>query len=569
MSSITEASGAEIIIKLLERQKISVVAGIPGGSILPLYDALGRSSLKHILVRQEQAAGFFAQGAARSTGTPAVCFATSGPGAMNLLTAVADARADSVPIVIITGQVNTECIGTDAFQEVDTFGLSFPITKHSIMVKSAAELLEAVPKAFSLAASGRPGPVLIDVPRNVQTERISFSAWPEPGEAVKGAACFRTPDSFYGKILEQAAEILAEAGKPVILAGGGCNSPDVAAGLRRLTEVFPVPVATTLMGTGCVPADNPLLLGMVGMHGSLTANKAVHDCDALLAVGTRFDDRAAGLAEEFCPRAKIIQIDIDAAEINKLLPAALSIVGDAESALPVLAHMLEEKLKGKETNSAFWLEKNKAAVISEKKKFPSPVKDFISSIPAAAGKYGIEAGNLIVTTDVGQHQMWAAQSYPVLRPRQFLTSGALGTMGFGLPAAMGAAAANPGKRVICLSGDGSIQMNIQELATLAENGFNITVIVFDNGILGMIRQQQDFSFGGRHSACIYSKAPDLLKIAGAYGIPAADADSPGWEKTAFEGSGPSFIRFRVDPEADVFPFVVPGTANIKAVKKKQ
>lgn len=569
MASTIEASGAEIIIKLLERQNVPMVAGIPGGSILPLYDALvyTKSPLKHILVRQEQAAGFFAQGIARSTGKPGVCFATSGPGAMNLLTAVADARADSVPLVIITGQVNTECIGTDAFQEVDTFGLSFPITKHSIMVKSPEELLTAIPEAFSLASSGRPGPVLIDVPRNIQLEKASFPRWPEPGETSRNAAWFRTPAPLYGEILDRAADLLAGAERPVILAGGGCNSPEGASSLAKLLEAFPVPVAVTLMGLGCIPAENPLFMGMVGMHGSLTANKAVHRCDVLLALGTRFDDRAAGLTEDFCPKAKIIQIDIDAAEIDKLLPVELSIVGDLESALPVLAHMLRKNKTGNGKLSS-WIEANRKAFTCERKRFPSSVKDFISSMPEQAEKEGLNPENLLITTDVGQHQMWAAQSYPVLKPRQFLTSGSLGTMGFGLPAAMGAAAVNPGKRIICLSGDGSIQMNIQELATLAENNFNVTVIVFDNGILGMIRQQQDFSFGGRHSACIYKKAPDLLKIAEAYGISTADANSPGWEKTAFEGSGPRFIRFKVPPEEDVFPFVVPGTANIKAVKQK-
>lgn len=585
MASLIKASGAEIIVKLLELHGVRFAAGIPGGSVLPLYDALaaaGRGDgerITHILVRQEQAAGFFAQGIARSTGMPGVCFATSGPGAMNLLTAVADARADSVPLVVITGQVNTECIGTDAFQEVDTFGLSFPIAKHSVMVKSAGELLTALPDAFSLASSGRPGPVLLDVPRDIQTETAVFRAWPEPGKITKDAAHFRTPPETYGETLSKAAELLARSKKPLAFVGGGCNSPAAAAGLDRLLHMFPMPVVTTLMGLGCLPTEHPLLLGMVGMHGSLSANKAAHECDVLLALGVRFDDRAAGLAEEFCPRAKIIQVDIDAAEINKLLPAALSIVGDVESALPVLTILLEREIEMENGRKDFpappdtkregrsWLEKKRTAFASEKKRFKSPVKEFIRLLPEKAARFGIQPCDILVTTDVGQHQMWAAQSYPVLKPRQFLTSGSLGTMGFGLPAAMGAAAMNPGKRVLCFSGDGSIQMNIQEFATLVENDFNVTVFVFDNECLGMVRQQQDFSYEGRHSACIYPKPPDLLNIARAYGIPAADAETPGWEKTAFEGRGPRFIRFKVPPGENVLPFVIPGTANIHAVKK--
>lgn len=559
-----EANGAEIVVRLLERFGVSFAAGIPGGSILPVYDALVTAgvSLRHILVRQEQAAGFFAQGIARSTGRPGVCFATSGPGAMNLLTAVADARADSVPLLVITGQVNTECIGTDAFQEVDTFGLSFPITKHSVMVKSAAELPETLAAAFALAQAGRPGPVLVDIPRNVQLEKASFSSWPDPAQYAGRFSGSRSSAAETVRTLAQAVTLLSSASRPVVFSGGGCNSPEASAALLRLLEVFPAPVVSTLMGLGSVPAGHPLFLGMVGMHGTQTANRAVHGSDVLLAVGARFDDRATGEIRSFCPSAKIIQIDVDAAEIDKLLPSALSVVSPAAPALSALA----EQLAGCRGTRArrLWIETVQQDRETEQSRSCSAVNAFLASVPAAAARAGVDPQDIIVTTDVGQHQMWAAQSWPVSAPRRFLTSGSLGTMGFGLPAAMGAAAVHPEKRVLCFSGDGSIQMNVQELATLAENDFSVTVFVLDNGMLGMIRQQQDFSFGGRHSACVFSRPPDLLRVAAAYGIPAVEAGAPGWENAAFQGRGPRFVRLRVDPSADVLPYVVPGDANINS-----
>jgi len=575
-----EATGAQIVVKLLERQGVKIVAGIPGGSVLPLYDELVRSSLTHVLVRHEQGGGFLAQGISRSTGIPGVCIATSGPGAMNLLTAIADARSDSIPLVAITGQVNSALIGTDAFQEVDTFGLSFPIAKHSVMVKSAAELLTAIPAAFSLAASGRPGPVLVDIPRDVQLQKATFAEWPEPGKAVKRAEQFRTSEADFERILGEAAGLLASSTRPVLYAGGGGNSPEAAKGLARLLEVMPMPVVTSLMGIGSVGAESPYLTGMVGMHGSVAANRAMHDSDVVLAAGARFDDRATGAIKKFCPGAQIIHIDIDAAEVNKIFPALHAVIADAESAVPVLAQLLAERPVSSQSLSSArqeWLERMQGLTAEQKARERdlwaktaagggTPVPNaFIASLPALAAEEGIDSADIIVTTDVGQHQMWTAQSWPFMHTRQFLTSGSLGTMGFGLPTAIGAALANPGKRVVCISGDGSIMMNIQELATLAEQKLDVTVIVLDNGALGMVRQQQQLLFAANYSASIYESAVDLVRIAGGFGITSVDTETDGWAHIAFGGTGPRFVRCRIGRMENVYPFVAAGKANIEAV----
>ena len=583
-------TGAQIITKLLEMHGIETAAGIPGGSILPLYDELTRSSIHHVLVRQEQAGGFIAQGMARTNGLPAVCLATSGPGAMNLLTAIADARCDSVPIIAITGQVNTYLIGTDAFQEADTFGLSFPITKHSVMVKSPEELLTVIPEAFKIAMNGRPGPVLIDVPRDVQTKTCEFDAWPKiklPLKDDESTVRFHTKDSAMTVLLEKAAELLAKAKKPVLFAGGGCNSPEAAQALRAFTKSYRIPAVSSLMGLGAIPSSAADFAGMIGMHGTYAANKAMYESDLVLACGVRFDDRATGVVSKFCPNAKIIHIDIDAAEINKILDSTVSIVAKVETAVPELTKMLKsQKADAKnEQMRAGWADeiinvnKNTRSTDcgspSEEEKNKSFTgsanpRTFIASIPALAEKAGLKREDLLVTTDVGQHQMWAAQYYPVEEPRTFLTSGSLGTMGFGLPAAIGAAIANPKKRTVCFSGDGSIMMNIQELATLAENNLPVTVIVFENGTLGMVYQQQKYLFDKTYSASEFAASPDLLKIAEGFGIETADADKDAdWYKKAFDEKRPNkpfFVRVRVDPEENVLPFVPGGKANIDSIR---
>ena len=582
-------TGAQIIVELLQRQGVETVAGIPGGSILPLYDELTRSKIKHVLVRQEQAGGFIAQGMTRTNGIPAVCLATSGPGAMNLLTAVADARCDSVPIIAITGQVNTYLIGTDAFQEADTFGLSFPITKHSIMVKTPEELLTAIPLAFEIAVNGRPGPVLIDVPRDVQLAECEFDAWPEINKICdENDVRFHTKSDAMGPILNMAVEMLAAAKKPVLYLGGGCNSREAADQLRNFKKKYRLPAVTSLMGLGCIPSSDSDFAGMVGMHGSYAANVAMNESDLVIAAGVRFDDRATGVVAKFCPNAKIIHIDIDAAEINKIMPANASIVAKVESVFAELTPMLENRLKADnslESDRNQWadhiiqIKKETGSMTcgtpkeeEKNKNFADSVnpREFISSIPELAEKAGTKKTDLIVTTDVGQHQMFAAQYYPVEEPRTFLTSGSLGTMGFGLPAAIGAAIANPGKRIVCFSGDGSIMMNIQELATLAENNLAVTVIVLENGTLGMVYQQQKFLFDKTYSASEFMASPNLLKIAEGFGIEAVDADAdPEWFKKAFDANRknkPCFVKVRVDPEENVLPFVPGGKANIDSIR---
>ena len=568
-------TGAQIIVKLLEMYGIETVAGIPGGSILPLYDELNRSSIRHVLVRHEQAAGFIAQGMARSTGKPAVCLATSGPGAMNLLTAIADARADSIPIIAITGQVNTSLIGTDAFQEADTFGLSFPITKHSIFIKTPYDLLDAIPKAFEIATSGRPGPVLIDVPRDVQLKECDFDAWPDIKKIRLHDIRFHTPIDEYSEKMGKITDLLASAKRPVLYCGGGCDSEEAASGIKAFLQNYRLPVVTSLMGLGCVPESSDCFIGMVGMHGSHAANVAMHDSDLVIAAGVRFDDRATGLVANFCPDAKIVHIDIDAAEVDKILESNISVVADVESVFPVIAQLLSEK---KITGDEGWLKKiNKIKAECHSvecgrpkgEKLANP-REIISKIPELAAAAGVAKDGLIATTDVGQHQMWAAQYYPVERPRSFLTSGSLGTMGFGLPAAIGASIANPDKRIVCFSGDGSIMMNVQEMATLAELNLPVTIIVFQNGTLGMVYQQQKFLFDKNYSASVFGRSPDLLSIASGFGLEAIDADSDAeWYKKAFDANRsnkPCFVGISVDSEENVLPFVPGGKANIDSIR---
>lgn len=568
-------TGAQIIVKMLEMYGIKTVAGIPGGMILPLYDELSRSSIRHVLVRQEQAAGFIAQGIARTTGKPAVCLATSGPGAMNLLTSIADARADSVPIIAITGQVNTTQIGTDAFQEADTFGLSFPITKHSMMVKSPEELLEAVPKAFEIAVSGRPGPVLIDVPRNVQTALCEFEKWPEIKNKKSDNIRFKTPASQYSVKIEKIVELLANAKCPVLFCGGGCNSEEASVEIKNFLQIYKLPVITSLMGIGCIPSNSDLYAGMVGMHGNHAANVAMHDSDLIVAAGVRFDDRATGDVNKLCPNAKVVHIDIDAAEVDKIVDSYISVIADVAVVFSDIVKIAAAKSIRADEKWLNKIKKIKAENTSiecgrpKGEKLSNP-REIISKTPALAGECGLNYSDLIITTDVGQHQMWVAQYYPFESPRTFLTSGSLGTMGFGLPAAIGAAIGCPDKRIVCYSGDGSILMNIQELATLAEQNLPVTVIVFQNGTLGMVYQQQKYLFAKNYSASVFVHQPDFVEIARGFGIEAVDADcDPQWYKKAFDTNRknkPCFVKVSVDPEDLVLPFVSGGKANIDSIR---
>ncbi|MDR3630206.1 MAG: acetolactate synthase large subunit [Desulfocapsaceae bacterium] len=545
-------NGAGIIIELLERQGITTLAGIPGGANLPLYDALNRSrKIRHILARHEQGAGFIAQGMARSTGLPGVCFATSGPGATNILTAVADAYLDSIPIVCITGQVPCPLIGTDAFQEVDTYGMSIPVTKHNFLVRSAAELLQVVPEAFRIAVSGRPGPVLIDIPKDVQSEVIDFSLWPEPGRP--GAI----PVSETG-MLAQAVEMLESAERPMLYIGGGIIHAGAASAVLRLAETGTIPVAMTLMGLGTVPAGHPLNLGMLGMHASRATNLALEECDLLIAAGVRFDDRATGRIAEFCPAARVIHMDIDPSEISKLKTADLALTGDVRQGLSRLAQLIRPRRRQAWLSRVALLQKTYPLVGPDGLSPESPQ----ARITQIAGLLDDQA---VIVTDVGKHQMWTAQVYPFARPRQFLTSGGLGTMGFGLPTAIGAALACPDRQVVCFTGDGSLQMNIQELATAVEQRVNVRIIVLNNNSLGLVRQQQDLFYEGHRFASEYRISIDFPAIARGFGMRAFDIrcedDPQGQLAAAFREPGPCLINIPIGIDEDVFPMVPPGAAN--------
>jgi acetolactate synthase-1/2/3 large subunit len=544
-------SGAEIIIKLLERQGIDTVAGIPGGANLPLYDALFKSPIRHILARHEQGAGFIAHGMARSTGRPAVCFATSGPGATNLITAIADARLDSVPLIAITGQVPTSMLGSDAFQEVDIYNMTIPITKHNFLVRGAAELLSVIPEAFEIAISGRPGPVLIDVPKDVQTQEIDIYGWPEVAEG-------EVPPPPDMDAIAKAAAMINAAKRPVLYAGGGVTNSASHATLRALAEKNSIPVALTLMGLGCFPPDHPLYLGMLGMHAAPYTNLLLDEADLLIAVGARFDDRAVGRVQEFCPEAAIVHIDIDRAELDKIKKSHVSMACDAGEALAALLPPV-----GRDERPD-WL--TRLSRLREEHPFPSPAAvDALHPLSIIRTLAACAPADAIITTDVGQHQMWVAQGYPFNRPRTLLTSGGLGTMGFGLPAAIGASLANPGRRVICISGDGSIQMNIQELATLSELGLPVTLIVLNNGHLGLVRQQQELFYGSNFIASRFGIRLDFAAIAGEFGIRGSSmrpTDRPAEIiAAAVSEDGPCVIDIAVDAERNVFPIVPPGAAN--------
>lgn len=545
-------SGAQIVVRLLERQGIRCVAGVPGGAILPFYDALSQSQeIAHILARHEQGGGFMAQGMARVTGQAAVCIATSGPGAANLLTAIADAKLDSIPLVAITGQVASSLIGTDAFQEVDTYGLSIPITKHNFLVGSARELLEVIPKAFQLAVSGRPGPVLVDIPKDVQNERIEVAEWPTPGGKVPA------PLADAGAI-ERAAAMINAANRPILYLGGGVVHSGASRQVLELAEKANLPTVMTLMALGAVPVDHPLSLGMLGMHGARCTNMALEECDLLIAVGARFDDRATGKVAAFCPNAKIIHIDIDHSELDKIKTAHVGIRGDVTQ---VMGELLPRVDMASRTEWSKRVAELKTGYPLQMPGLDDPRSPY-GLIRAVADAVGDEA---TVATDVGQHQMWVAQAYPLRRPRQWLTSGGLGTMGFGLPTAIGAALAEPHRTVVCFSGDGSILMNIQEFATAAEEGVNVKVVLMNNATLGLVFQQQTLFYGQRIFSSKFKGMPDFVKVAEGFGWQTCDLDQsadPGDAlRTALRTPGPMLIHASIDRHEQVLPMVAPGAAN--------
>lgn len=548
-------TGAEITIKLLERQGIEVIAGIPGGANLPLYDALYKSDIKHVLSRHEQGAGFFAQGMSRSSGETAVCFVTSGPGATNAITAIADAKLDSIPMVIISGQVSSNLIGTDAFQEVDTYGITVPITKHNFLIRSVEELLEVIPEAFTIAQSGRPGPVLVDIPKNVQNQILDFDEWPEPGCEIPKKAPEKSD-------VAAAAKMIDGAVKPVLYIGGGIVHADSFAYIRQLAEKSNIPVTSTLMGLGCIPEDHPLFIGMLGMHGARYTNYLLEEADLLIALGVRFDDRATGNIQKFCKNAQILHVDIDEAEVNKLRRADHFIYGDAGLVLRELVELVSSNDRKEWTKET--------AEMKKKYPFQLPLPQYhFNPINIIRNTAALLPDDTIITTDVGQHQMWVAQGFPFKGPRTFLTSGGLGTMGFGLPAALGAAMANPDRKVVCFSGDGSILMNIQELATLADWDLDVTVIIMNNGHLGLVKQQQELFYQKHFIASKFQTNPDFIKVAEGFGIPGIrleqGTDPREALREALSMKGPMVIDVPIDFRENVYPMVPPGAANIDMI----
>ena len=547
-----ERTGAEIIIGLLRRQGIRTIAGIPGGAILPIYDALARqNAIRHVLCRHEQGAGFIAQGMARVNGRPGVCLATSGPGSTNLLTAIADAYLDSIPIIAITGQVPRGLTGTDAFQEVGTPALAQPITKAAFAAESAAELLEIIPRAFSASVSGRPGPVLIDVPKDVQMEAACFDDWPSPGRA--GPSPGIEPER-----LDKAADMVNAARRPILYVGGGAIHAGAAGLANRLVEKASIPVITSLMALGVIRKRHPLNLGMPGMHGAAHTNMALEECDLLMAVGARFDDRLTGKVKGFCPDAAVVHIDVDSGELGKIVAPKLGLQADAAEALRTILPRIEE------TNRAAWCER--VAELKRQHPLNMPRTDEPLSPYGLVQIVGQKMPeDAIIATDVGQHQMWVAQSYPFQHPRRWLTSGGLGTMGFGLPAAIGAALAEPDNITVCFSGDGSLLMNIQELATLAEENLNVKIVLYDNGSLGLVRQQQSLFCEGRTFQSDYRKPTDFVSLARDFGIEGVDLgdqrDPARTVADCLDREGPCLLRAPVDREEMVYPIVPPGAAN--------
>lgn len=553
-STTTRFTGAQLIVHLLERQGITTVAGIPGGTVLPLYDALSQSTqIRHVLARHEQGAGFIAQGMARTQGKPAVCMACSGPGATNLVTAIADARLDSIPLICITGQVPSSMIGTDAFQEVDTYGISIPITKHNYLVRDISELPQVISDAFRIAQSGRPGPVWIDIPKDVQTAEIEIDVLPEPGERAPAP-------EFSAESVRDAAAMINAAKRPVLYLGGGAiNAADE---IRQFAEKANLPTTMTLMALGMLPKAHPLSLGMLGMHGARSTNYILQEADLLIVMGARFDDRAIGKTEQFCPNAKIIHVDIDRAELGKIKQPHVAIQGDVAEVLAQLIPQTDT------AERADW----RKLVADLQREFPGAIPtegDPLSHYGLINAVAASVDDSAIITTDVGQHQMWTAQAYPLNRPRQWLTSGGLGTMGFGLPAAVGAALANPDRKVICFSGDGSLMMNIQEMATAAENQLDVKIILMNNEALGLVHQQQSLFYKQGVFAATYPGMINFMQIAAGFGLHTCDLnaeeDAHAALQAAISRPGPALIHVRIDPEQKVYPMVPPGAANTEMV----
>ena len=542
-------NGARWLTQALEAEGVQTLFGYPGGTIMPFYDALVDSTLKHILVRHEQGAALAANGYARASGKVGVCVATSGPGASNLVTGIADAMLDSVPMVCLTGQVATPLLGTDAFQELDVFGMVMPIVKHSWLVRSVDELPQVLAEAFRVAREGRPGPVLIDLPKDVQLADASHLPEHVPATVEPVPA----PDA---QRLAEATAMIAAAEKPVIYGGGGIALAEAVDEFRQFVEASGIPTVLTLRGLGALPANHPQYLGMLGMHGTRAANMAVQDSDLLVVVGARFDDRATGKLAEFAPFARIIHLDADAYEISKLRGADIALPGNVKAGLQALA-----SVRG---NCNGW--RARCAANREKfaARYDAPGKDIYA--PALLKRLSeIAPADTVITCDVGQHQMWVAQHCRFNHPRNHLTSGALGTMGFGLPAAMGAQFACPERTVVLVSGDGSFMMNVQELATIARCRLPLKIVLLDNSSLGMVRQWQELFFAERYSEIDLSDNPDFAALVQVFGIPATRITQRAEVEDALaallDTPGPALLHVAIDARANVWPLVPPNNAN--------
>lgn len=542
-------SGAQLLLAALEREGVDVIFGYPGGAIMPVYDALYDSPIRHILARHEQGAGFAAMGYARATGKVGVALATSGPGATNLVTCLADAYLDSVPLVAITGQVASQLMGTDAFQEVDIFGVTLPVVKHSFIVRRVEDLAATVARAFDLARSGRPGPVLIDLPKDVALQTLrepdtALAAAPAPAELPRPAA----------EQLQAAAALLSTAQRPILYVGGGALAEQATEAVRHFVDVCGIPTVATLKGLGTLPTDHTRFLGMLGMHGSQAANLAVQACDLLICAGARFDDRATGDLRTFAPHAQVIHLDADPAEVSKLRPAQVALVGDLAAALRALAAPLRidawRARCAEQPRHLAWKPSTGAGICAEQL-----IAELTSQSPAHA----------FFTTDIGQHQMWVAQRARLRRPEQLITSGGLGTMGYGLPAAVGAQMGQPQALVINFTGDGSFMMNVQELATLKRYALPVKIVLFDNQVLGMVRQWQGLFFEQRYSETDLWDNPDFVALVRAFGIPglciARAHEVPAAITGLLAAPGPFLLHVRIDRAASVWPLVPPGKSN--------
>lgn len=545
-------NGAQWVVQALRAQGVDTVFGYPGGAIMPVYDALYDGGVEHLLCRHEQGAAMAAIGYARSTGRVGVCIATSGPGATNLITGLADALLDSVPVVAITGQVGSALIGTDAFQEIDVLGLSLACTKHSFLVESLDALPGIMAEAFTIASSGRPGPVLIDIPKDIQLAH---------GELHPHLMPVVEELNYPAAELAQAAELLAQAHKPMLYIGGGVGMAQAVPELREFIAVTQMPNVVTLKGLGAPDAEHPYYLGMLGMHGTKAANLAVQECDLLIAVGARFDDRVTGKLNAFAPHAKVIHMDIDPAEMSKLRQVHVALQGDLKALLPALQQPL---------NIAAWQQRVVELKETHTCRYDHPGQPIYAPLLLKQLSERKPA-NSVVTTDVGQHQMWTAQHMTFERPENFITSSGLGTMGFGVPAAVGAQMARPEDTVICVSGDGSFMMNVQELGTIKRKQLPLKIVLLDNQRLGMVRQWQQLFFDGRYSETNLSDNPDFLMLANAFGIPGQRITRKDQVADAldalFNSEGPYMLHVSIDELENVWPLVPPGAGNETMLEK--